>query len=83
MIYPRDSDQLQLGLFPGEPWDGISPRVLTRGHLGLIFKPEGQARVKTFVDPLQYDFFDGDSAPLLRRVAPSAVTLLPLPYKGG
>jgi len=35
---PRDGDQLRLDLFAGEPWDGRSPRVLTRGHLGIIFK---------------------------------------------
>ncbi len=36
----RDGDQLRLRLFEGEPWDGLSPRVLTRGNKLLYLRPE-------------------------------------------
>ncbi len=34
----RDGDQLLLELFKGVPWDGRSPRALTRVGLGVILK---------------------------------------------
>ncbi len=37
-----EPEQLTLRLFEGEPWDGRSPRGLTRGHLGVIFNPRGE-----------------------------------------
>jgi len=36
----RDGDQLRLDLFPEVPWDGRSPRGLTRSKKGLYLKPE-------------------------------------------
>ncbi len=50
-------EQLELRLFPGEPWEGVSPRGLTRGHLGLIFKPQG-VRARAFLyDPNQLELW--------------------------
>ncbi len=37
---PPDGDQLRLDLFPGEPWDGRSPRALTKSAQGLYLRPE-------------------------------------------
>jgi len=75
-------EQLELGLFPNEPWEGRSPRVLTRGHLGVIFKPQGVRARVVFSDRSQLELFPvvGRSARMMRRAAaPSAPTLLPLP----
>ncbi len=68
--------QLQLGLFPGEPWDGRSPRVLTRARLGVIFKAQAEKDDRFVADPDQTDlwpaaivapwFYQG--APLLEEV---------------
>ena len=73
--------QLSLDLFPGEPWDGHLPRALTRGYLGLIFKPQGVRARVMFSDPAQLDAFPrrrqrGNES--FRRV--TAPTLLPLPF---
>ncbi len=71
-----NSEQLELDLFPGEPWDGKSPRALTRGRLLFILKPGGAKSMRDEVDPLQYDMwptatnaprFVYRGAPLLRR----------------
>jgi len=42
VLLPRDSDQLQLQL--GLPWDGVSPRYLTRSAELFTFAPEGTGR---------------------------------------
>ena len=86
-------EQLELGLFLDEPWEGRSPRVLTRGHLGLIFNPRGEKSAGDFVNPAQLEFWPvGRSArnkirgPAKRGPFPSAPTLLSLPFtrpKGG
>ena len=81
-MFPRIGEdgtvQLELDLFPGEPWSGHSPRALTRGHLGVIFKPQGVgARVMT-PDGCQLDFFPRWRQRLTSRAAP---TLLPLPLE--
>ncbi len=57
--FPSVGDQLSFVgvLFAGVPWEGRSPRALTRGALGLIFKPQGVKSVSDFVDPEQYDLF--------------------------
>ena len=34
----REQQQLELGLFRGVPWDGHSPRALTRVRTGLILR---------------------------------------------
>jgi len=52
-----NSTQLELDLFPGEPWNGRNPRELTRAHLGVIFKPRGAEDDRHFCDPLQRDLF--------------------------
>jgi len=69
-------------LFQGEPWDGASPRVLTRGHLARILQPQGAKARAIYLDPLQYELWP----PVVRARgssrAPSSVgaeTLLPLP----
>ena len=77
------SEQLELGLYVDEPWEGRSPRGLTRGHLGIILKPEAAKHERYFVDPDQLDMFTRRQAPgkgLERRESPSACTLLPLPW---
>ena len=74
--------QLSLDLFPGVPWDGRSPRVLTKGHLGLIFTALAPKARAISLDPRQLEFWPPEEkAP--RRGAPSAPTLLPLPYEVG
>jgi len=71
----------QLDLWQAEldalPWQGRSPRVLTRAHLGLILQPEAQKDDRFFVDPNQCDLFPVgmtnapwiyQGAPLLKEV---------------
>jgi len=76
----RAGGQLELGLFAGEPWEGRSPRALTRVNMGLIFKALAEESASDFVDPLQLDLFPR------RRQRPrftggaSAPSLLPLPF---
>ena len=57
-----NSDQLVLRL--GMPWDGISPRYLTRGRLILSLASEGTGRLipepnLATVDPLQTELLEG------------------------
>ncbi len=81
MTFHRDSEQLALGLFPGVPWDGRSPRVLTRAHKGLIFKPRGASR-EVGLDPQQvlFGFASGvgksEKAPWIYQGAPSLLPFL-------
>jgi len=74
----REPKQLELALFPGEPWNGKSPRALTRVGLGLIFTARADgARVS--LDPAQLELF-----PRRRQrfnIVRRAPTLLPLPFK--
>jgi len=72
-------EQLELELFPGEPWSGRSPRVLTRGHLGFIFTARAEG-ARVILDPLQLDLFPRRRQRLKFR-ARSAPTLLPLPFE--
>ena len=39
------------------PWQGRSPRGLTRARLSVIFKPEAQKHERFFVDLDQFDLF--------------------------
>ncbi len=76
--------QLELGLFRNEPWEGRSPRVLTRGRLGVIFNPRGEKSTSDFViDPLQMDLFPRREAHRKRsperRPSFAAALLIPLP----
>ena len=77
-------EQLELGLFRGEPWGGRSPRGLTRAHLGVILKPRGKKSMSAIPDPMQLELPLGyKSIRKKGRVAgPSgALTLLPLPWE--
>jgi len=67
-------DQLNLRLdWSGIPWDGRSPRGLTRGSKALFLRREPQEDDCFFVDPNQCDLFleaktgsqDSPGAPLL------------------
>ncbi len=77
----RVGEQLTLGLYKGVPWDGRSPRVLTRGRLGLIFKtrvvpPRGFPEM----DPRQLSLWPEE--PTLKEGPPryvGAPLLMPLP----
>ena len=82
---PRDGDQLLLDLFPGAPWAGRCPRVLTRARLGLIFKPRGQ-EARAGSDPTQLLFWPVASKAHEKRgpAKGGAPLLLPLaPLRGG
>ena len=79
---PRDSYQLEFDLFPGVPWQGRSPRVLTRGYLGVIFNQRGEKHERLFRDPNQLELWPTEQKAKARRAeAPSASTLLPLPRR--
>ena len=76
-------DQFELGLFPGEPWGGHSPRALTRARLALIFNARAdRARVMS-PDPRQLDLFPRRRQRNAQRCWGSAPapTLLPLPLR--
>ncbi len=60
MVSPRVSDQLELDLFPGEPWGGRAPRGLTRVRLGLIFKAEAAPPRGAFKHVDQLELFERD-----------------------
>ncbi len=60
-----------------EPWDGRSPRSLTKARLGFIFKAEPQKHERFFVDPDQLDLFR-ETKPR-RPLYGGAPSLLPLP----
>ncbi len=61
------------------PWEGRSPRALTRVALGLILKTRGEKSVSEVIDPEQYDLFDAERAP--PGLWEGAPTLLPLPWE--
>ncbi len=48
---------LALGVGLGLPWEGRSPRALTRGSKWAIFKQQGVKSMGDFVDPEQYDLW--------------------------
>ncbi len=73
--------QLSLALFPGEPWEGRSPRGLTRVGMGVILKPQGVRARVPFLDPLQVDVFPRRSRERLKPKSRTAPTLLPLPFR--
>ena len=55
MNHPPDQRQLELDLFPGEPWGGRSPRVLTKGYSPLFLrqKPPKAMRLVEVGDQLE------------------------------
>jgi len=62
------------------PWEGRSPRELTRGHDILIFRRKAGKSVSEFVDPDQLELWPEltEKAPSILEGAPS---LLPLPRR--
>ncbi len=61
-VLPPDGDQLVLDLFRGEPWNGRSPRGLTRGHKPVIFEARAASRHEVFVDPAQLEIWPFEEA---------------------
>ena len=75
-----NSEQLELDLFPGEPWNGRSPRGLTKVQIGLFLGPEPPGH-EVYLDPEQLSLFDtsqGGHTEKRRRPAVGAPSLLPL-----
>jgi len=54
----RDGGQYRLQLFTGSPWDGLSPRVLTRRFI-LLFLRQKPPRHEVFFDPEQIEIWPG------------------------
>ena len=77
------AEQLELGLFRGEPWDGRSPRGLTRVGRGFTLRAQAAGREPIFSDPNQYDIWTPIKGvrKKVREAAPEAVTLFPLPKR--
>ena len=74
----KDSVQLELDLFSSEPWQGRSPRALTRAYLGLILQPRGERARVPFSNPLQVEMFPRRRQ-RKKQMSRTALTLLPLP----
>ena len=55
----KNSGQLELPLVWARnmPWQGASPRLLTRGAKGLFLRRKPQKDDRFFVDPDQFDLF--------------------------
>jgi len=70
---------LQLGL-SRLPWEGKSPRSLTRGAIALFLRREPQKDDRFFVDPNQYDLFR--AAITGRRQYGGAPLLIPFEQEG-
>ncbi len=80
------SDGDQLDLFPEElralsrvPWEGRSPRSLTRGAVDFIFKPSGKKSMSDLLSPAQLEFWRRIEVP--RGELPGAPLLLGLPKR--
>ena len=56
----RDGDQLVLGLWVGEPWQGSSPRTLTRAAQLLFSKRKLPEATRYWEDPEQLEFWPAD-----------------------
>ena len=67
---------MDLGL-PRVPWEGKSPRALTRVNMSLFLRREPQKDDRFAVDPNQYDLFR--AAIKGRPQYGGAPSLLPLP----
>jgi len=83
MNLTSDGDQLELDLFRGVPWNGHSPRGLTRGHLAVILKARAEGSVSVFVDREQLLLWPELEVKARRHASPSAPLLLPLPWEDG
>ena len=88
MDLSRDSDQLSfegeewlaLGVGHSLPWEGRSPRALTKGYERFTLKAQAAKSVSDFVDPEQYDLWlTMKKAPWKYQGAP----LLGSPFEGG
>jgi len=55
MYLPRDGEQLLLRL--GMPWDGVSPRYLTRAPKTLSLASEGTGRLNLDAAAVQLELF--------------------------
>ncbi len=72
---PRDGEQYCLRLFEGVPWEGRSPRGLTRGRFAL-FSSQSAPPHEVFFDREQLEFWpvDGNkeihTVPLSRGAVP-------------
>ena len=56
MDHSREGEQLLLPLFEGVPWDGRSPRGLTKVGLGLYLGPE-PPRHEVHLPPEQFELW--------------------------
>ncbi len=81
-VFTSDSEQLNLDLFPGEPWNGRSPRALTRVGSGLFLRPEPPKATRCMVDPGQLEMWPSQGPHRKRSVgrvvSAGAPSLLPL-----
>ncbi len=78
--HPLMANQLILDLFRGEPWDGRSPRALTRGA-DLVILTAGADGHEVYPDPTQLELWP-EPRSHTEKVAggtAGAPTLLPLP----
>ena len=74
---------VQLDLFEDVvalPWNGKSPRALTRAAKALFFKRERQKDERFFVDVDQFDLIRA-AKKRPRRISAGAPSLLPLPRR--
>ncbi len=82
----RDGDQLRLQLFDGEPWNGVSPRVLTRSAKALFLRQK-PPRHEVFFDPEQLELWPVHRAAQIEelpRISGGASLLLePFSPRGG
>jgi len=79
----RDCVQLEFDLFAGVPWQGRSPRALTRAFFPLFLRQKPPSH-EVFFDPEQLELWPIEGLhrkKSLRRVSAGASLLLPL--KGG
>ena len=54
----HDGDQLRLSLdWRGQPWDGQSPRALTRRSNVVIFEARAEGAHEVFADPEQLELW--------------------------
>ncbi len=82
MMASRVGDQLELGLFRGVPWEGHSPRGLTKAANVLYSRREPPGHEVAFCDPNQLELwyhFRPHRVKGSDRVSVGAPLLLPLP----
>jgi len=77
-----DSDQYELDLFPGVPWDGRSPRSMTRALTGGLFLRPEPPRHEVYVDAAQLEMWPAKLATPRKRPQQAAGASSLLPLKG-